>query len=193
MSLAGTAAQALYLFAPLLVSAVLSAAVHRYDLFPRLAKPIDAGVALHGRRVLGDGKTWRGVVVAVVGSTATVLVQKHAVGASAGALAIVDYANADALLLGAAIGGGAMLGELPNSFVKRRLGIRRGETASHPALRVLFWIWDQVDLLTTTWPLLAFWIRPSVSLIVTSFVLTLAIHPLVALVGYLIGARRSMR
>jgi CDP-2,3-bis-(O-geranylgeranyl)-sn-glycerol synthase len=154
-------AQVLYLLAPLLVSAVLSAFVHRYDLFRGLARPIDAGAVLHGRRILGDGKTWRGVFVAVVGSIATVLVQKHVIGARAGALAVVDYAQANAIVLGLCIGGGAMLGELPNSFVKRRLGIGRGETATRPGLRALFWTWDQVDLLTTTWPLLAFWLRPT--------------------------------
>lgn len=193
MSMAWVAAQVLYLFAPLLVSAVLSAFVHRYDLLRVLAKPIDAGAMFRGQRVLGDGKTWRGVFVAVVGSVATVLLQKHVVGARAGALAIVDYANASAVLLGLAIGGGAMLGELPNSFVKRRLGIGRGETTSRPGLRVVFWTWDQVDLLTTAWPLLTFWIRPTALLVVTSAVLTLAIHPLVALIGYLVGARRTVR
>jgi CDP-2,3-bis-(O-geranylgeranyl)-sn-glycerol synthase len=193
VSLAWTAAQVLYLFAPLLVSAALSAVVLRYDLLPRFAKPIDGGAVLCGRRVLGDGKTWRGVIVAVVGSVVTVLFQKHIIGARAAALGIVDYAHADAVLLGTAIGGSAMLGELPNSFIKRRLGIGRGETASRPALRVLFWVWDQVDLLTTAWPLLAFWVRPTTTLVVTSFILTLAIHPLVALIGYVVGARRSVR
>jgi len=74
------AAQVLYLFAPLLVSAVLAAFVHRYELFRVLAKPIDAGAVLRGQRALNDGKTWRGDFVAVVGSIATVLLQKHVIG-----------------------------------------------------------------------------------------------------------------
>lgn len=193
MKLAWTAAQVLYLFAPLLVSAALSAVVHRCDLFPRLAKPIDGGAMLGGRRVFGDGKTWRGIVIAVIGSIATVLLQKHVVGAQAGSLAVVDYAHASAPLLGLAIGMGAMLGELPNSFVKRRLDIRSGETARSPLRRLVFWTWDQIDLLTTSWPLLALWMRPTLLLVVTSFALTLAIHPLVAGLGYLLGARRSAR
>lgn len=193
MSIAWAAAQALYLFAPLLVSVALSAVVLRFELFSRLARPIDAGASLGGRRLLGDGKTWRGAAVAVIGSIATVLLQKHLIADRAGALAIVDYAGANPFLLGAAIGGGAILGELPNSFVKRRLGIGRGETASGRVLGVVFWIWDQIDLLTVAWPLVAFWVRPTALLVVTSFAATLVIHPLVALVGYVIGARRSAR
>ncbi len=193
MNVAWAAAQALYLFAPLLASVALSALVERCDLFARLARPIDAGALLGGRRLFGDGKTWRGVLVAVIGSVATVVVQKHVVGARAGSLAVVDYAGANAVLLGVAIGGGAMLGELPNSFVKRRLDIRSGRTARHPLLRLLFWTWDQIDLMTTAWPLVAIWTRPTLLLIVTSLALTLIIHPIIAVVGYLLGARRSAR
>ena len=60
-------------------------------------------------------------------------------------------------------------------------------------LGVLFYFWDQLDLLTTTWPLLLFWIRPSFLLVAASIALVLVLHPLVALVGYLVGARRSAR
>lgn len=186
-------AQALYLFAPLLFSAALSAVVHRYDLWPRLARPIDGGAELWGQRVFGDGKTWRGVVIAVVGSITTVLAQKYVIGDRAGALAVVDYAHASAISLGAALGAGAMLGELPNSFVKRRLGIRRGGTATHRGLRALFWVWDQIDLLSTCWPLLMIWVEPTAGLVATSFFLALALHPLIALVGYALGARRTPR
>lgn len=193
MTLIWAAAQAVYLFAPLLVSAAISAVVLRYDLCRCLASPIDGGAMFRGQRVLGDGKTWRIAVVTVLVSVVTVLVQKLIIGERAGALAMVDYEHANAFALGAAIGGGAMLGELPNSFVKRRLGIARGETTSRPMLRILFWAWDQVDLLIGTWPLLAFWVRPTLPTIATSFALTLAIHPLVALVGYVVGARRTAR
>jgi hypothetical protein len=50
-----------------------------------------------------------------------------------------------------------------------------------------------VDLLTTSWPLLAFWVHPTLRLIATSVVLVLAVHPTIALIGYLLGARKSAR
>ncbi len=85
-----------------------------------------------------------------------------------------------------------MLGELPNSFVKRRLGIARGKTARGPPA-LLFYVWDQVDFLTTAWPAIASWVKPSWTLVAASFVVTLFLHPLVALAGYLVGARGSAR
>ena len=96
------------------------------------------------------------------------------------------------VLLGLALGGGATLGELPNSFVKRQLGIPPGASAwGWPAL--IFYVWDQVDLLIPTWPLLLFWVRPDWHLVLMSFALVLIVHQFVSVVGYLIGARRTVR
>lgn len=184
--------QVLYLFAPLLVAAALSGVVLRFDLFPKLRRPIDAGRTFRGRRLLGDSKTWRGVVVAIVGCITAVALQKHVIAGRIGSIAVVDYRSVDVLLFGAAMGGGAMAGELPNSFVKRRLGIAPGET-TNGVLAVVFYAWDQLDLLTTTWPLLACWLEPTLPLVATSIALALVVHPTVALIGYLIGARRSPR
>lgn len=191
MGVLATAPQALYLFAPLLVSAALSALVLRFDLFRVLKRPIDGGRSWRGTRLFGDNKTWRGVFVAVVGSIATVFVQSW-IGASAGAAAVLRYDRLSPVVLGLAMGGGAMLGELPNSFVKRRLGVAPGAAAGG-AWRAVFYVWDQVDLLTTTWPLLLFWLRPRPALVLASFIVALGLHPLVTLIGFALGARRTAR
>jgi CDP-2,3-bis-(O-geranylgeranyl)-sn-glycerol synthase len=186
-------ARALYLFAPLLVSVGLSALVLKYDLLPSWKAPIDGGRTLSGKRIFGDGKTWRGVAVAVVGSIVTVAFQKYVLLDLASAIAVVDYARVRPLVFGGAMAVAAMAGELPNSFVKRRLGIAPGKTARGAFLRATFWIWDQVDLLTLAWPALLPWLRPSLAIVLASFVLALAIHPLVAWIGFLVGARKSAR
>ena len=82
--------------------------------------------------------------------------------------------------------------ELPNSFVKRQLDVAPGATAKG-ARRVVFYLWDQLDLLTGAWPLLAFWVRPTAPLVFGSVALALALHPIVALIGFLLGARKSAR
>jgi hypothetical protein len=187
-----TLAQALYLFAPLLVSASLAAIVMRHDWLSALNRPIDGGSMLHGKRWLGDGKTWRGALLALTGSSLTVLVQQTLAAQVPEALQVVDYSRIDALAFGAALGLGAILGELPNSFVKRRLGIPRGKT-TRGSLAALFYVWDQVDALIGAWPLLCFWLEPSPALVVMSFAVALAIHPLIAWIGYLVGARETAR
>ena len=188
-----TIAQALYLFSPLLVSVAMSALVQRYDLCASWKVPIDGGRTFRGKRIFGDSKTWRGVAVAVIGSMATVVLQKHVLVGTAQTLAVVDYARISPFLLGTAMGASAMAGELPNSFVKRRLGIAPGSTARRPVRRVAFWVWDQVDLLTLSWLALLPWVHPTLGLVTASFVLALVIHPLVAEVGFLIGARKTAR
>ncbi len=186
-------AQSLYLFTPLLLSSLLSALVIHFDWFAAYFRPIDGGHSLGGRRLFGDHKTWRGVVVAVLGCIIGVWVQKHAVpSAWVEQLAVVDYSRANPLAMGAAMGCGATLGELPNSFVKRRLGVAPGATAMG-VRAILFFVWDQIDTLTGAWPLLLPWVRPSLPLVSWSFVLALIVHPLSSAVGYLIGVRKSPR
>lgn len=69
------------------------------------AWPLDGGRCWGGRRLLGDSKTWRGVLAAVA---ATALVSALlGVGAGLGALA----------------GAAAMLGDVLSSLIKRRFGV----------------------------------------------------------------------
>ena len=185
-------AQALYLFSPLLVSAAISGVVLRYEWLAFLRRPIDLGATFRGRRVFGDSKTWRGIVVALLGCIASVCLQRALADAIPAALQIVSYASVSPVWLGAAMALGAMGGELPNSFVKRQVGIPPGKsTQGWPA--AAFYVWDQVDLLLGARPLLCIWIRPHLAVIVASFVLAMVVHPLVALIGFLIGARSSAR
>jgi hypothetical protein len=184
--------RALYLFVPLIVASMVSAVILRFDLAHRLAAPIDFGAKVGGRRLFGDGKTWRGVVTAVVGASLGVAIQRAAAGTVVDRISVVDYRAVHPILFGTLLGLGATIGELPNSFVKRRLGIPRGKTARGP-LSVLFWVWDQIDLLTLTWPMIAWIVHPSGGLVLASFVVALTVHPLAALIGFLLGARSSPR
>lgn len=185
-------AQALYLFAPLLASAALAGVVLKHDWLPRLNRPIDGGRSWQGRRVFGDGKTWRGLFLSTLGSGLFVPLQRALQEYVPRALQVVDYSTLPPFAFGLTMGLGAVLGELPNSFVKRQLGIARGATATGP-LAVLFYIWDQVDTLIGAWPLLCLWFMPPLPLVATSLVLVLGLHPLVAWIGYRVGARASAR
>lgn len=185
-----TAAQVMYLFVPLLSTAALSGLVLHYDLSPSLKRPIDGGVVFRGRRLFGDNKTWRSIVWAILGCTITVAAQKYLVGDRAAAIAVIPYEQTNVFVLGMALGLGAVLGELPNSFIKRQLDIAPGHRPCG-ARGFLFFTLDQVDLLLATWPILLFWVRPDWPLVVMSFVVVLAVHPVISSIGYLIGARQT--
>jgi hypothetical protein len=60
-------------------------------------------------------------------------------------------------------------------------------------LGVVFYVWDQVDLLTTAWPAVLPWAHVDLGLVLASFGIALILHPLVSLIGYLFGARSSPR
>ena len=87
-------------------------------------RPIDGGRTRGGRRLLGDGKTWRGTAVGTLVGIA-LAVALNALRPTAAAALGVDL---PAFPLRAAVGLalGAMLGDIGASFLKRRLGRQRG-------------------------------------------------------------------
>jgi CDP-2,3-bis-(O-geranylgeranyl)-sn-glycerol synthase len=89
--------------------------------------PIDGGRTLGGRRLLGDGKTWRGTAAGVAAGVLLAL-GLDAVGGPVGDVLGVPLPR---FPLPAAVGlaGGAMLGDVAASFLKRRTGRERGAAA----------------------------------------------------------------
>ncbi|MCX8205882.1 MAG: CDP-2,3-bis-(O-geranylgeranyl)-sn-glycerol synthase [Candidatus Micrarchaeota archaeon] len=77
---------------------------------------VDFGAnAWDGKRVLGDGKTWRGLLAGVC------------TGVLAGAALSYWLSAPWMLVMGISASGGAMLGDLAGSFIKRRMGMERGK------------------------------------------------------------------
>ncbi|MFB6160126.1 MAG: CDP-2,3-bis-(O-geranylgeranyl)-sn-glycerol synthase [Haloferacaceae archaeon] len=87
--------------------------------------PIDGGRRLGGRRLLGDGKTWRGTVAGVLAGVAVATLLDRVAGAVGSVLGVdlVGFPLAAAVALAA----GAMLGDIGASFLKRRLDRTRGQ------------------------------------------------------------------
>ena len=83
-----------------------------------------------------------------------------------------------------------VLGELPNSALKRRIGIAPGERAGSP-LGVALAIHDQADFVLGAWPLLAPIWRMSARELAEAFAIVAGVHMGVNLAGYALGARTS--
>ena len=110
------------------------------------AVPIDRGRTFRGRRLLGDNKTLRGFLVMVPASAcAFVLVSQVALGGTPEAFGLWRLSGLHYALLGAWAGLGFMLGELPNSFLKRQLDIAPGRLTSNRAAAVWQLAADRVD------------------------------------------------
>jgi CDP-diglyceride synthetase len=112
-----------------------------------LTQPIDGGLSMRGRRLFGPNKMLRGLLAmplaggaffALLGALRETLPRWLADGMWR--MPPTQYA-----LLGLACGLAFMLAELPNSFVKRQLGIAPGLPASSPFLRAVFFVVDRCD------------------------------------------------
>jgi hypothetical protein len=183
-----------YLFAPLIVGLVFHGLCIRFGWLSALARPIDRGAAFRGAPLFGPNKTFRGVVAVALGSGLALHLQAtwlHGHPALR-ALELVDYAALPATWLGLALGAAAMLSELPNSFVKRRLGIAAGQSSSGPR-EAVFYVADQIDLLVGSWLVLALAVPVSAGRIALSALLLLVVHQVLSSLGYVLGMRRSAR
>jgi len=179
---------ALWIFLPVLGAPLLHAPVLRWDLLPGLKRPLDGGRTWRGRRILGDNKTWRGALCMTSGVVLATLALwqwgwwRHQ---------LPDEINGSSpVLVGLLIGLGTVGGELPNSFLKRRLDIAPGARRRTPG-GVALALLDQGDLVLGIWVwLLPIWVMP-VWLAAIAFVAIAAIHAVLNVVGYAIGARAA--
>jgi hypothetical protein len=137
------AACAIFLLAAFVLAGVAQTAWFRSPRSRALAWPIDGGLTVRGHRLFGPNKTVRGFIVMVPAAAAAFallgwLLDPRALGLWA--LPPAGYA-----VLGAWAAAGFMAGELPNSFIKRQLGIDPGTGASHPAAWWLQFAADRLD------------------------------------------------
>ncbi len=105
-------------------------------------------------------------------------------------LLLLDYRKYG-YVIGVLLGLGMTLGELPNSFAKRQLDIPPGKRKKG-LLGVAFFLFDQVDLIIGIWVFSYFLIRPSLLLILWSFLLAVVVHVTISSAGYLLGMRRTI-
>jgi CDP-2,3-bis-(O-geranylgeranyl)-sn-glycerol synthase len=106
------------------------------------ALPLDFGLRVRGRRVLGANKTLRGFVVMVPAVAAAFALLGSTAPASLG---VWDLPVQSFAALGAVAGFGFMAGELPNSFVKRQLDIAPGAATFRRLGTVVQFVVDRLD------------------------------------------------
>ncbi|MXR51585.1 CDP-2,3-bis-(O-geranylgeranyl)-sn-glycerol synthase [Halovenus sp. WSH3] len=147
-------------------------------------RPIDGGRSLGGRRLLGDGKTWRGTAVGTTAG-ALVAVALNRLNASAAELLGVTL-PAFPLSVLVALPLGAMLGDIGASFLKRRSGRERG--APFPGVDQLDFVVGALALAllaAPNWFLDAF----SATVLGIILVVTPLLHVLTNAIAYVIGVK----
>ena len=182
------ALEALWIFLPVVGAPLLHVWVLRGDLLRGLKRPLDGGRTLRGRRLLGDNKTWRGALLMCSGVLLATLV-----------LSLWPWwwdrlpdgiHDAGPALYGLLVGLGVVVGELPNSLLKRQLDIAPGSQRGSWSGRALMLL-DQGDLVLGIWVCLLPIHVLSVAEGVLAFAVVSAIHFAVNVVGFAVGARTA--
>lgn len=137
---------------PVILSGILNMVFTKTGFYQRHRTPIDRGRCLRdGRRILGDNKTWAGFFAMIAFCTAIqpvfgLFLRRTGLEAHNELYRIHTNRFAYNLLIGFLFGLAYMLLELPNSFVKRRLGIEPGKTR-RSGIGAVFFVIDQIDSL----------------------------------------------
>ena len=115
-----------YLMLPVILGAIFNMVFVKLPILKSWRIPMDAGKTLGGKRIFGDNKTWKGFA-GMIALTAL--------------FAWLCWGRALASVWqGALLGFAYVLSELPNSFIKRRLGIQSGKNGG-----IVQTFFDQAD------------------------------------------------
>ena len=176
-------AQAVWTALPVILGGLVHVAVIRLDLLPGLARvPLDGGLTFRGRRLLGDHKTVRGAVTMIGATTLFVELQAALVARHGWSVGVPP------LLWGLVLGGGYIVGELPNSFVKRQLDVAPGERPTG-ALAPVFRLCDELDSLAGVLVCMSAVWMPSLRFALVLAGVTVVAHPAVGLLMVALGLK----
>ena len=172
--------QTLWFFVPAYLATMAPVLVHGH--FVRLDRPLDGGRMLWGERVLGDHKTWRGIVAGCVVGLAAFAAQRLLYDAGwLRALAPIDYGDTP-LVLGLLLGLGTGIGDAVKSFFKRRIAIAPGEP----------WVcFDQLDFMVGAYVFASPIWTPSLLAFVLCLPIVVTGTILATTVGYELGMKES--
>jgi hypothetical protein len=184
-----TLLRATWLILPVVFGGLGHVAVLKTNVLSSVAVPIDHGARWRGRPVFGANKTWRGIAL-MTGLTAVASASQAALAQRnrwTSAQQVLQSARVNAWLTGALCGLTYCLAELPNSFVKRQLGIEPGARATRASR--LQYVVDQADSVAGCLVALRLLYRAAASELLTAFALGLTIHIGIDQLIYAIGIK----
>ena len=153
---------------------------------------MDFGRTWRGKRIFGDGKSWRGFFGGALSGIAMglVIIAVSMLWDCSGTWAYGEfYSNIGVI---ACLAFGAVLGDLTGAFIKRRLGMERGQKAP---------ILDQYDFVAGAFLVTALffpdWVYSNyiegwhIAALIFILVIMFVIHRLVNIVGYRLGLKKE--
>ena len=160
--------EVLYFFAPAGIANMMPVLVRK---IPILEKAVS-------NQYFGKNKTWRGIVFAILGGMLTVSIQRL-IGWD---LSFFSYSESNFLLVGFLLGLGAIVGDLVESYFKRKVGKKPGES----------WLpWDQLDFIFGGVLFVWFYVEISLLFILIVCLGYFLLHLITNFIGYLLKLRKA--
>ncbi|MFH1367401.1 MAG: CDP-archaeol synthase [Patescibacteria group bacterium] len=168
-------------FLPIGVANMMPVIFSRWFNF--LAFPLDGGKIWRGERIIGDHKTFRGILLAVLGGTLIFVIQKYAYINSDFfySISLINYGK-ESLALGFFMGLGAITGDLVKSFFKRRMKKDPGRS---------WFPYDQIDYTLGGMIFGLLFFVPPWPIMIFAIVLGVLLHLATNLIGQAIGLRKA--
>ena len=146
-----------------------------------LNKPVDLGKKYNNKFLFGKNKTYRGfffgTITGMIAFYLQVLLYPYV-----SEYTFFDYTEVNILIIGFLFGFGALLGDLVESFFKRRIGIESGK--SWPVFDQIDWILGSLIL---TYPVL----KLDWNIYFYIILIWGILHPVINLIGYWIGIKKN--
>jgi CDP-2,3-bis-(O-geranylgeranyl)-sn-glycerol synthase len=143
-----------------------------------------------GRRIIGNGVTWRGTIIGTLIGTVIGTIQGsltayygNIFSLIPGVMTIIGpipTSTIQGAIIGLFLGGGALIGDAFGSFIKRRIGIERGKPA--PFL-------DQLDFVVGALVFASLIVFIPLNMIVLILIISIVLHLLTNIIAYLIGMK----
>jgi CDP-diglyceride synthetase len=135
---------------PVILAGIFNMIFCKLKILKTMQVPMDGGRVLRdGNRIFGDNKTWKGFLGYLIFGTVFTVIWGFAIRNTALNSLDFFYINNENtltfnMIVGVLLGLAYALFELPNSFVKRRLGITPGKPATG-IKKAIFVFVDQAD------------------------------------------------
>lgn len=169
---------ALWFFLPAGVANAAPVFANKIPILKNWKTPVDFGKSYRGKRILGDNKSWRGIISGTLTGGITALLVYLIYPNAAEVLWYNPIVPAlDMFVVGCALGFGALFGDVVESFFKRQYGVPAGHS---------WFPFDQIDYILGGLLL----VTPFVSLQSIQYIVIIAtwfgLHIFFAYAGYLL-------
>ncbi len=185
-----------YTLLPVILAGVCNMIFVKLPVLDCLKKPMDNGMVYRdGKRLFGANKTWKGFwgMVFFTGFWMWCLGSLDALSPWVRGLSLICYEEippAWQWFYGALWGLGYVVFELPNSYVKRRIGIPPGQNAKGLKGYIFMFV-DQADSVLGCMVFMLFFYVPTVSEALAIFVAGVVIHYVINIMLFVVGLKKQ--